>query len=43
MVNALREKFADLNFTYSVGGQISFDVRAPRFCLPAQRLIFLDS
>ncbi len=26
MVSALKEKFADLNFTYSVGGQISFDV-----------------
>ena len=28
MVSTLREKFAHLNFTYSVGGQISFDVRA---------------
>ena len=27
MVTTLREKFADLGFTYSVGGQISFDVR----------------
>lgn len=26
MVNTLREKFAHLGFTYSVGGQISFDV-----------------
>ena len=30
MVATLREKFADLNFTYSVGGQISFDVRDTR-------------
>ena len=26
MVNALKEQFADLNLTYSIGGQISFDV-----------------
>jgi phosphomannomutase len=26
MVNVLKERFADLDFTYSVGGQISFDV-----------------
>ena len=29
MIAVLREKFADLKFTYSVGGQISFDVRLP--------------
>lgn len=26
MVNTLREEFADLDLTYSIGGQISFDV-----------------
>jgi hypothetical protein len=26
MVEVLKEKFADLNLTYSIGGQISFDV-----------------
>lgn len=26
MVETLREKFADLGLTYSIGGQISFDV-----------------
>lgn len=26
MVAALKEKFADMNLTYSIGGQISFDV-----------------
>lgn len=26
MVNVLKEQFADLNLTYSIGGQISFDV-----------------
>lgn len=26
LVNILREKFADMNLTYSIGGQISFDV-----------------
>ena len=26
MVSALQEKFADLDLTYSIGGQISFDV-----------------
>jgi phosphomannomutase len=26
MVQAMREEFADLNLTYSIGGQISFDV-----------------
>lgn len=36
-INALKEKFADFNFTYSIGGQISFDVFPygwdKRFCL----------
>lgn len=27
MVAVLREKFAHLNLTFSIGGQISFDVR----------------
>ena len=26
MVSVLQEKFKDFNFTYSIGGQISFDV-----------------
>jgi hypothetical protein len=26
MIDALQEKFGDLNLTYSIGGQISFDV-----------------
>ena len=26
MVEAMRKEFADLNLTYSIGGQISFDV-----------------
>lgn len=26
MVQAMKEEFADLNLTYSIGGQISFDV-----------------
>jgi phosphomannomutase len=26
MVNVLKEKFAHLNLTFSIGGQISFDV-----------------
>lgn len=26
MVSALKEEFADLDLTYSIGGQISFDV-----------------
>ena len=32
MVEVLKEKFADLNLTYSIGGQISFDV-FPQVCL----------
>ena len=26
MIEALKAKFGDLNLTYSIGGQISFDV-----------------
>lgn len=26
MVSKMKEEFADLNMTYSIGGQISFDV-----------------
>ena len=33
MVAKLREEFADLNLTYSIGGQISFDV-FPKVCPP---------
>jgi hypothetical protein len=29
MVDILREKFKDLNLTFSIGGQISFDVSLP--------------
>jgi phosphomannomutase len=29
MVDVLREKFKDLNLTFSIGGQISFDVSLP--------------
>lgn len=31
MVEVLRKEFADLNLTYSIGGQISFDV-FPQVC-----------
>lgn len=38
MVAAMREEFADYGLTYSIGGQISFDVFPEgwdkRFCLP---------
>lgn len=30
MVEVLKEKFKDFGFTYSIGGQISFDVRQYR-------------
>jgi phosphomannomutase len=33
MVEVLKEKFADLGLTYSIGGQISFDV-FPQVWLP---------
>ena len=32
MVETLRQEFADLDFTYSIGGQISFDVRLLLWC-----------
>ena len=46
MVAALREKFADLNLTYSIGGQISFDVfpavRCGRAENPQRGTVFLE-
>ena len=44
MVSVLQKEFAHLNFTYSIGGQISFDVfpkvtrNATRPCRPATPL-----
>jgi hypothetical protein len=32
MVSVLREKFAHLNLTFSIGGQISFDVSLLELC-----------
>ena len=40
MVAALKEKFGELNLTYSIGGQISFDV-FPKVS-PASRLPSLN-
>lgn len=37
MVAKLREEFADLDLTYSIGGQISFDV-FPKVSSPPQPL-----
>ena len=33
MVGVLKEKFAHLNLTYSIGGQISFDVSPAKKCV----------
>jgi phosphomannomutase len=45
MIDALKEKFGDLNLTYSIGGQISFDVFPQgwdkTYCLRARIIIGL--